>query len=91
MDGTDQILPEEYLVAAVIMGLPDDVRKTCLRWSNKKLSSMEYLETKLTSGIAWNPIEINVVQDKSKKKARIDQREHRGRKIRSCDHCGKLR
>ena len=31
----EQVLPEEYLVASVIMGLPEDIRKICLSWSTK--------------------------------------------------------
>src|SRR3990167_7697241 len=83
--GAEQILPEEFLVAAVIMGLPEDIRKICLGWSNKKLSSMEYLETKLTTGTAWNPIEINGLKDKRKDSSKERPR----RRIRTCSHCGK--
>src|SRR3990167_5614970 len=56
------MLPEEFLVAAVIMGLTDEMRKACMSWSNKKLATMKYLETKLSTGSAWNPIEINRLQ-----------------------------
>ena len=83
----DQLLPEEFLVAAVIMGLPDETRKICLGWSNKKLGSMQYLETKLTAGSSWNPIEINGVKDQSKKKN--FERGKSGKPVRTCTHCGK--
>src|SRR3990167_1896881 len=86
--GVKQILPEEFLVAATIMGLPDDIRKICLSWSNKKLASMEYLEGKLTTtGSSWNPIEINSIKNAETKQ---ESNTKTWRKRIPCPHCNRI-
>ena len=68
--GNELLLSEEYLVAAVIMGLPEEMRKSCM---NKKLTTMINLETKLSAGKAMIRIEINRIQsNKSTEKEKID-------------------
>ena len=71
------------------MGLPEEMRKSCMGWSNKKLTTMNYLETKLSAGSAMNPIEINRIQsNRSIEKEKNDLiKNSNSRRVKLCDHC----